>query len=64
MTSKEIILSMSEEQALRISRVIRAMKAGDLPGAKATIEGLTVEELGLLIALLDAMRAEGKAVPA
>ena len=58
MTSKEIILSMSEEQALRISPVIRAMKAGDLAGAKAVMEGLTVEELDLLIAFLEAVGTE------
>ncbi len=62
MTSKEIILSMSEEQAMRISPVVRAMKAGDLAGAKAIVDGLTVKELDLLIAFLEAVAAERKAV--
>ena len=58
MSTHEIIRSMSEEQALRISPVVRAMKAGDLAGAKAIMEGLTVEELGLLIAFLEAVAVE------
>ena len=62
MTSKEIILSMSEEQAMRISPVVRAVKAGDLEGAKAIMDGLTVEELDLLIALLEDVVAEREAV--
>ena len=58
MTSREIIRSMSMEQALRISPVVRAVKARDLEGAKAIMEGLTVEELDLLIAFLEAVGAE------
>lgn len=58
MSTHEIIRSMSEEQALRISPVVRAMKAGDLAGAKAIMEGLTVEELDLLIAFLEAVAVE------
>lgn len=58
MTSLEIIHSMSEEQALRISPVVRAVKAGNLEGAKKIMEGLTVEELDLLIAFLEAVAVE------
>ncbi len=58
MTSLEIIRSMSTEQALRISPVVRAVRAGDLEGAKAVMEELTVEELNLLIAFMEAVSAE------
>ena len=62
MTTLEIIYSLSEEQAGRIVPVIRAMKADDLAGAKEIAEGLTVEELNLLKAMLEAVSAERKGV--
>lgn len=58
MSTLGIIRSMSEEQARRISPVIRAMRAGNIAGAKGIMEDLTVEELDTLVDFLKAAQAE------
>lgn len=61
MTTLEIIRSMSMEQAERVSPVVRAIKAGDLAGAKTVMNGLTVEERDILTAFLEAEISETRA---
>lgn len=58
MTATEVVRSMTEAQARKIVPVVRAIKAGDTAGAKAVADELSVEELDVLIAYLEAVQVE------
>lgn len=58
MTALEIIRSMTEEQARKISQSIHQTKIGNTEAAHTIMEGMDADTLDLLIAYIEAAQKE------